>query len=44
MALTNSVEAEPNKILPHIRFVIMKVPPFIVLDNVSAEALRFRRK
>jgi hypothetical protein len=43
MALTNSVEAEPNKLLPHIRFVIMKVPPFF-LDNVSAETLSFRRE
>jgi hypothetical protein len=35
MALTNSVEAEHNRILP-IRFVIMKIPPFLVLEKLWA--------
>ena len=41
MALTNSVEAERNRILLHIRFVIMKVSSFLSLRTLGAQTLWF---
>jgi hypothetical protein len=41
MALTNSVEAEHNRILLHIRFEIMKVSSFLSLRTLGAQTLRF---
>jgi hypothetical protein len=35
MALTNSVEAEHNKILRHVPFVIIKVPSFLSFRKLA---------